>query len=162
MLLLHALVTAMTAEVEAPVKFHCDGAVIIGLRSEDCGSGFGRAVEATVGPRVAGRPTIKVTYEPSWGTGFITEAITLLERDGQNYRLLWGRLLRQGEQVGSDQWQEITYKWSLDETGQRITVSGKRVLSNLGTDEVIGLPEALPTEQYCYLVDKRRFERCTS
>lgn len=150
-----------------PVEFDCDKAVVVGMPPGTCWDRFGRNVEAIEGPVVAGKPTVQVLHQPEWGTGYFKDAVMLLARESERYRVLWSHVLIELDsgQPGSDPdiAEAKSYKWTLDPAGQRIAVTGISMsgdITDVYEEQVVGERRVLPPEYYCYSSAARRFERC--
>jgi hypothetical protein len=161
-----ALALMIAAASYAPTKFNCDTALIEGKPSGACDNKLGQFIDARDGPRVAGRPTIAVRYQPEWGTNLYVEAVALLQRQGPRYRVLWSHSVVQATAGLPGVADEATvYAWTFNPGSQRISVSGSRTVGKvvkIRTGEALGRRTRLSPEAYCYAIGARRFQRCRS
>jgi hypothetical protein len=146
------------------IAFDCDTARIAGKPSGACENKLGRFIAAQSGPQVGGRPTIAVRYEPEWGTNLYSEGVALLQRRGQQYRVLWSHdvvTATAGLRGVPDE--ATVYVWTFDPGTHRIAVRGSRTVGKvlkIRTGEARGQRTRLPAETYCFVRASARFQRC--
>jgi hypothetical protein len=154
----------VAAASAASTKFDCDTALIEGKPSGACENKLGQFITAQDGPRVGGRPTIAIRYQPEWGTNLYVEAVALLQRNGPRYRVLWSHHIVQATAGLPGVPDEATvYAWRFNSSSQRISISGARTVGRvvkLRTGEAHGRRTRLAPEAYCYASGLRRFQRC--
>src|SRR5690349_1542110 len=82
------LLFASTGQVQPPV-FGCDVIVVGALTWGNCEDHVGHLYDVQAGPVVDGKPTMQVRYSTTWGTGVNYGAVSLLQKRGQHYSVLW-------------------------------------------------------------------------
>jgi hypothetical protein len=156
------LMAAAPAASRSYVTFKCDPETIVGT----CASELGRYVDHRPGPRIDGRPTLLLSYEPSTSLDFHDEEVAILQKNGARYRVLWSHptiyAWAMPPAVSGFPTYATVYKWSFDPKTRRITVTGTKTIGrilDMWTGMVVGRRRNLPREVYCYTANAR-FERC--
>lgn len=116
------------------------------------------------GPAIGQHRTIEVRYSTTMATGSSDQSVSLLQKRGRAYRVLWThRFLEIDNNEGRENFR-IRYRWHFDPRSARIIVNGTEsrggsyILSTgYGTAKSI---RRLPIEVYCYSPRLGQFVRC--
>lgn len=116
------------------------------------------------GPAIDQSRTVEVRYSTMHGTGASGVNVSLLQKRGRSYRVLWThRLLEVDNSEGTEN-SRVRYSWHYRPRGARIVVTGTESRGgsfDLGTGNgKTRVTLQLPTVEYCYSSSLRQFVHC--
>lgn len=116
------------------------------------------------GPTIDHHRTIEMFYPTMHATGASQESVSLLQKRGRSYRILWTHTFLEIDNNEGAENSRIRYRWHYEPRRARMIVRGtvsRGGSYDLGTG--YGKAESirpLPTEAYCYSSRVGKFGRC--
>ena len=116
------------------------------------------------GPAIGKGRTIEVRYSTMEATGASEVDVSLLQRRGRSYWVLWTHRFLEVDNNEGPKNSRVRYRWHYEPRRERMIVTGTESRGgsyDLGTgDGETKVTWQLPTEEYCYSSSRGQFVHC--